>query len=116
VKMGEASDRIAAAEASAAEALKPSANPQIGYDAVGQLKISTVYNGNALPSLYRLVDTNDALIAYVRPESLTSPAQWIGKLVGIQGDIEQDNTLGVKVVVRLRKVAELTAGGKPQAK
>lgn len=104
-------EKVAAAEQAGIDAGKPPVTaPQIGYDAVGQLKVSTIYNGTTLPKLYRLADpTTDALVAYVLPESVDGAM--LNKLVGIQGDIEMDPNLKVRVI-RVKKVEALTANGK----
>lgn len=114
LKLSEALEKVTAAENAAIEAGKPPATPaKIGYDAVGQLKISTVYSGGNLPTLYRLADpTTDHTIAYVVPGSLENPGQLLNKLVGIQGDIEVDPTLKLRVI-HVKTIETLTADGKP---
>ncbi len=105
-------EKVAAAEQAGIEAGKPPVTaPQIGYDAVGQLKVSTIYNGTNLPKLYRLADpTTDALVAYVLPEAVDGAM--LNKLVGIQGDIEMDPNLKVRII-RVKQVDALSADGKP---
>lgn len=115
LKISENLEKVSAAEKAAKDAAKPGqAVPQIGYDAVGQLKLSDVYNGNALPKLYRLVDaTTDATIAYVLPAAVSG--ELINKLVGIQGDIEVDPVLKLRVI-KVKKADALSANGKPAGK
>ncbi len=113
-KLSEASEKVNAAEKAAIEAGKPPVTPApVGYDAVGQLKISTVYSGNGLPALYRLADpATDHTIAYVIPSSLDNAGQLLNKLVGIQGEIQVDPTLKLRVI-RIKKIEMLSAEGKP---
>ena len=66
------------------------------FAAVGTLQSSSVQdNGD---SLYRLVDSNTGrTLVYVRPSD-ASLAQNIGQLVGVRGQINDDPSLGLKIV------------------
>ncbi len=65
-----------------------------GYDAVGRLNASLVYDGERLPLLYRLMDNvTGQTIAYIVPASAFDLSSMLGLLVGIKGPIEYDGAL-----------------------
>jgi len=82
-------------EASAAA----SSSRPVNYDAVGHLVASSVYDGQTLPRMFRLVDaTSRRTLAYVRPGGLVEPRQTLGRLVGIVGESQYDATLKLSVI------------------
>lgn len=69
------------------------------YDAVGQLVASTVYDGQTLPRLYRLVDpASMRTIGYVRPTASVDPGQSLGQVVGLVGEAHYDAGLKLRVI------------------
>lgn len=89
---------------------------RLPYDAVGRLNASTVYDGDRLPLLYKLVDsTTGHTIAYVIPGPNTKPSESLGLNVGIKGVRRYDETLRVNVIQPesidvLEKTATATTG------
>jgi len=70
-----------------------------GYDAVGQIQASRVYDGRRLPRLLRLVDpANGRTLAYLRVPGTFDIREVLGEVVGIQGRTEVDPGLRVRVV------------------
>lgn len=81
------------------------------YDAVGQLLASGVYDGQAGPRLYRLVEpAGMRTIAYVRAGRKLDPAQTLGKIVGIKGTQRYDPAIKLRVIT-VDRVDVLEAGG-----
>ncbi len=65
-----------------------------GYDAVGRLNASMVYDGERLPLLYRLMDNSTGqTIAYIVPAPTFDLSSMLGLLVGIKGPIDYDGSL-----------------------
>lgn len=84
------------------------------YNAIGQLVASSVYNGENLPLMYRLVDpTNGRSIGYVKPSDKIKPSL-LGKLVGIDGDSSYDPALKLNIL-NVNYVKELSASGESPA-
>jgi len=78
----------------AEEAAKPKK-----YIAVGRLTASTVYTGDRLPLLYRLVDPlNGLTIAYVAPPKDREFSEVVGQYVGVAGQKEFDSALKLFVI------------------
>lgn len=73
------------------ESVQPAAPASPGYGAVGQLLASGVYDGGALPRLYRLVEPSVMrTIVYVRPGPALDPKKSLGNFVGLVGQIRED--------------------------
>ncbi|MBL4699693.1 MAG: hypothetical protein JKX85_00405, partial [Phycisphaeraceae bacterium] len=70
------------------------------FDIVGQLLASAVYDGQNLPRLYRLVNPADGRVtlAYIRPNDQINPSVHLGRVVGILGKPEMDQTLRLNVI------------------
>jgi hypothetical protein len=69
------------------------------FDAVGRLMASTVYDGDRLPLLYKIVDpTSGYTISYVMPTPTTKPSEALGLVVGIKGRRQYDETLRINVI------------------
>ena len=65
-----------------------------GYDAVGRLNASLVYDGERLPLLYRLMDNvTGQTIAYIVPGSSFDLSSMLGLMIGIKGPMTYDNAL-----------------------
>jgi hypothetical protein len=69
------------------------------YDAVGQLMASTVYDGVRLPRLFRIVDPpSGRTIAYLHPNIDIDPTLFLGRVVGIVGEIKDDPELKLPII------------------
>lgn len=69
------------------------------FDAVGRLMASTVYDGNRLPLLFKVIDpTSGYTLAYVLPSDSFKPSEALGLLVGIKGRKQYDETLRIDVL------------------
>jgi len=69
------------------------------YDAMGRLVSSTLYTGERLPLLYRLVDPLTGLtIGYVEPEQEVELTPLLGRVVGVTGETRFDPGLKLKVI------------------
>lgn len=84
-----------AAQRAAEDAAKPKQ-----YVAVGRLNASTLYTGDKLPLLYRLVDPLSGLtIAYVQPDKITKDIDLlIGHFVGVVGEKTYDPALKLNII------------------
>lgn len=72
---------------------------RLPFDAVGRLAASSVYNGDRVPLLYRLVDpTSLYTVAYVKPPEGTSVTEMLGLIVGVKGAKAYDDTLKIDVI------------------
>lgn len=72
---------------------------RLPFDAVGRLAASSVYNGDRVPLLYRLVDpTSLFTVAYVKPPEGTSVTEMLGLIVGVKGAKAYDDTLKIDVI------------------
>ncbi len=72
----------------------------LGYEAVGRLMPSLIYNGERLPLLYRVVSVDTAYgrtIAYVAPREDMNLASALGAIVGVHGiaTTEQDRRVPI---------------------
>lgn len=71
---------------------------QPNYDAVGELLASTVYDGQNLPQLFRVVDpATGRTLGYVEPDDQVNPRRMLGRVVGIVGDRRLDAGLRLRV-------------------
>jgi hypothetical protein len=77
-----------------------SARPMMtNYDAVGRLVASTLYTGDRLPLLYRLVDPLTGLtVGYVEPQKNLDLTPLLGRVVGVQGQTRFHPGLKLKVI------------------
>lgn len=70
-----------------------------GYDAVGRINASAVYNGERLPLLYRLQDpVTGQTISYIVPGPSFELGPMLGLLVGVKGPTRFDESLRLNVV------------------
>ncbi|MBI1375628.1 MAG: hypothetical protein GC159_23200 [Phycisphaera sp.] len=90
-------EQIAESQKEAAEAL--AAKPK-NYTAVGRLAASTLYNGERLPRLYRIVDPIEGLtLAYVRTtDDSGDVTRFVGLYVGVIGDKQYDPALKLNII------------------
>ena len=76
----------------------PAAFDRQGFDTVGRLATSGVYDGRRLPRLYRLIDPEDGqTIAYLQPDERIDADQMLGGYVGLDGQRRYDRSLRVHV-------------------
>jgi hypothetical protein len=67
------------------------------YDVIGRLAASSVYDGQNLPRLFRLVDfTSGYTIGYVEPDDVNA-RQMLGEIIGIVGTKRRDPSMNVHV-------------------
>lgn len=72
------------------------------YIAVGRLTASSLYSGEKLPLLYRLVDPLSGLtIAYIqiKPSSTTDPNRLLNQYVGVLGERQYDPALKLNIIL-----------------
>ncbi len=76
-----------------------SGEPAVDYDVMGRLLASSVYDGQRLPRLYRVVDsTTQRTIVYVQGNGTINPATTVGQYVGIVGRSKFDRALRLNVI------------------
>ncbi len=70
------------------------------FTAVGRLMPSTVYDGQSLPLLYRVVDASPSArtLAYVAPNDELNIAAMLNRLVGVVGETTYNRTLKLQVI------------------
>ena len=78
----------------------------LGYEAVGRLMPSLIYDGQRLPLLYRIVSIDTAYgrtVAYVAPREGLGITAALGAIVGVQGEptTEQDRRVPVLTPERI---------------
>lgn len=83
---------------------RPDDTPPV-YDLTGILVPSRLFDGRTRPQLLRLRDVEtDATLGYIRPEALDSPADLLGKTVGIIGRIDPPHPeLGIRLL-RIQRI------------
>ncbi len=73
------------------------------YNAIGILRTSTLYTGQKLPLLYRVVDPSTGLtLAYVRVQPDYSAAGMLGRVVGVVGTKRRDPGLKRNIIDAVR--------------
>ncbi len=69
------------------------------YDIKGELQTSGVYDGKNMPRLYRVAKpVSNQIIAYARLHPSADPAMFLGKYVGILGQVKYDPALKLEVL------------------
>ncbi|MFG0250328.1 MAG: hypothetical protein ACF8OB_15695, partial [Phycisphaeraceae bacterium JB051] len=70
------------------------------YEMSGQLLASALYDGQNLPRLYRLVNPAQPTVTliYVRPSDKLNPSAYLGRTVGINGQIQVDDALNLRLM------------------
>lgn len=87
------------------------------YTVVGRLSASTVYDGDRLPLMFRILSVEGfpgRTLAYVTPAPGVDVAGRVGLLVGVMGEGNVDGSLGVPVL-RPTRIDPLTPTGAPLA-
>ncbi len=92
-----------------------------GYQFVGRLVRSSVYDGSRLPLMYRIVSVNESMprtIGYLKPgdESLETSRK-LGEIVGVLGTSQLDEALQLRIVTptRIDVLHAETVGAPPPA-
>lgn len=92
----------AAREAETPRTEIPTVEPQpriaADYQAIGRLEISSVYDGQSLPRMYRLVDPSGRTVAYVAPTPLIDESDLLNTLVGVIGTSTYDPALKLRII------------------
>lgn len=72
----------------------------VRYTAVGLLQPSSVYDGQSLPLLYRIVDAapSGRTLAYVAPSDEINIAGMLNQLVGVVGQTNYDRALKLNII------------------
>lgn len=76
-----------------------------GYQFVGRLVRSSVYDGARLPLMYRMVSVNESVprtIGYIVPDQATDYASKLGQIVGVLGASKLDPALNLRIVTPTR--------------
>lgn len=87
------------------------------YTVVGRLSASTVYDGDRLPLMFRILSVEGfpgRTLAYITPAPGVDVAGRVGLLVGVMGEGNVDGSLGVPVL-RPTRIDPLTPTGAPLA-
>lgn len=88
------------------------------YTVVGRLSGSTVYDGDRLPLMFRVLSVEGypgRTLAYITPAPGVDVAGRVGQLVGVMGEGNTDASLGVPVLKPNRVDPLATASGEPKA-
>jgi uncharacterized protein YraI len=73
------------------------------YEVVGLLSVSSVFNGNERPLLYRIQDPKTSrTLAYLRPQEDGDHKSMVGQNIGVMGHLNYDATLQVNIIVDSR--------------
>jgi hypothetical protein len=87
------------------------------YNIVGVLQPSTVYNGERLPRMYRVVSvggTSPRTLGYVRHSSELDLDRYIGQIIGVVGENQLDRSLQLNLINAVR-IDPLRTSGQPIA-
>lgn len=70
----------------------------VEYQAIGLLQVSSVYDGQSLPRMYRLVDPSGRTVAYVAPTPMIDESDLLDTLVGVVGTSSYDPALKLQII------------------
>lgn len=87
------------------------------YNIVGVLQPSTVYNGERLPRMYRVVSvggTSPRTLGYIRHSSELDLDRYIGQIIGVVGENQLDRSLQLNLINAVR-IDPLRTSGQPLA-
>lgn len=76
-----------------------------GYQFVGRLVRSSVYDGRRLPLMYRIVSVNETVprtIGYIVPDETMDVTGKLGEIVGVLGTSQLDPALNLRIVTPTR--------------
>ncbi len=86
------------------------------YDAVGGLRVSTLYDGESLPRLYRLVERGgERTKVYIKPKEGQALSSLLGEIVGVAGEVRFDESLGIEIL-ELERIDRLQASPTPESR
>ncbi|MEX0886790.1 MAG: SH3 domain-containing protein [Phycisphaeraceae bacterium] len=78
--------------------LTPEAYADAGFETIGRLTASRVYDGENLPRLYRLIDVETGrTLAYIEPSDELDARRMLGQLIGLNGERRYDRSLRLHV-------------------
>jgi hypothetical protein len=80
--------------------VQPAQPVETTYAMTGQLLASALYDGQNLPRLYRLVNPAQPSVTliYVRPSDKLNPSAYLGRNVGINGEVQVDDALNLRLI------------------
>lgn len=113
-KAEQGTQSIAQVEQQAQQQLDLAAAARV-YNIVGSLQPSTVYNGERLPLMYRVVSvggTSPRTLGYIRKTSDLDLDRYLGQIVGVVGENQLDRSLMLNLINAVR-VDPLRATGNP---
>jgi hypothetical protein len=87
------------------------------YNIVGVLQPSTIYNGERLPRMYRIVSvggTSPRTLGYIRHSSELDLDRYIGQIIGVVGENQLDRSLQLNLINAVR-IDPLRTSGLPLA-
>ena len=73
-----------------------------GYEFIGRVVPSSLYDGRRLPLMYRIVSVgglSPRTIGYVLPDDRFDLGTKVGRVVGVVGESRMDDSLGLRIVV-----------------
>ena len=76
-----------------------------GYQFVGRLVRSSVYDGERLPLMFRIVSVNESVprtIGYIMPSDEIDYRNMLGEVVGVLGSSQLDAALNLRIVMPSR--------------
>ncbi len=76
-----------------------------GYQFVGRLVRSSVYDGARMPLMYRMVSVNESIprtLGYIVPDDALGIPTKLGEIVGVLGTSELDPALNLRIVTPTR--------------
>lgn len=87
------------------------------YTIVGELRPSTVYDGNNLPLMYRVVSVGGSsprTLGYLKPSKDVDVTKMINQVVGVIGEATMDRSLKLNIISPV-KVDVLRSSGSPES-
>lgn len=103
-KADQGTQTVAQAEQQAQQQLDLAAAARV-YNIVGSLQPSTVYNGERLPLMYRIVSvggTSPRTLGYIRKTSDLDLDRYLGQIVGVVGENQLDRSLMLNLINAVR--------------
>lgn len=103
-KAEQGTQEVAQAEQQSQQQLDLAAAARV-YNIVGSLQPSTVYNGERLPLMYRVVSvggTSPRTLGYIRKTSDLDLDRYLGQIVGVVGENQLDRSLMLNLINAVR--------------
>ncbi len=101
LKSVEASKRGLNSDIQKAQQVVDAADKSRVYTLVGTLASSTVYDGKAMPLMYRIVSAGTGApttLGYLKPEAAFKLESKVGQIIGVVGEAAYDETLKLNIV------------------